>query len=256
MPSIAAIFPGQGSHAPDMDQPYRGQPAFERGLELLGFDPFERLDEGTRFQQPAIFLCSVAAWDQMPVMHAASGLRIMQVLVEEGAIVKKGQLLAKLDDATLQAQLAAARARAASASAALDKMRSPTRRQDMLSAEAGVAQAEANYSAALDSYHRFQQLKTEGGVSDAELVGKATDAGLTFDGKDYAHGLHTPYWWIKCAVGVTNDRHPLVRAYHRLLVWDIMSRPRATRVAERLLNPLVGKSMVLYFHKPGGPDAS
>jgi malonyl CoA-acyl carrier protein transacylase len=46
-----------------MDEPYRGHPTFERGLELLGFDPFERLEEGTRFQQPAIFLCSVAAWD-------------------------------------------------------------------------------------------------------------------------------------------------------------------------------------------------
>jgi HlyD family secretion protein len=115
---------------------------------------------------------SVAAWDQMPVMPAANGLRIMQVLVDEGSIVKKGQLLAKLDDATLQAQLAAARARAASADAALAKMKSPTRRQDMVTAEAGVSQAEANYSAALDSYRRFQQLKTEGGVSDAELVGK------------------------------------------------------------------------------------
>jgi SAM-dependent methyltransferase len=94
--------------------------------------------------------------------------------------------------------------------------------------------------------------------SDAELIGKATDAGLTYTGRDYAHGLHTPYWWIKCAVGVKNDRHPLVRAYHRLLVWDIMSRPRATRLAERVLNPLVGKSLVLYFHKPGpgAPDAS
>ena len=49
-----------------MDGPYRGSPAFERGLELLGFDPFERLDEGTRFQQPAIFLCSVrpGTWRQ------------------------------------------------------------------------------------------------------------------------------------------------------------------------------------------------
>ena len=48
----------------------------------------------------------------------------------------------------------------------------------------------------------------------------------------------------------------VVRAYHRLLVWDIMSRPRATRLAERLLNPLVGKSLVLYFRKPGDSDAS
>jgi malonyl CoA-acyl carrier protein transacylase len=46
-----------------MDEPYRGHPLLERGLELLGHDPFERLAEGTRFQQPALFLCSVAAWD-------------------------------------------------------------------------------------------------------------------------------------------------------------------------------------------------
>jgi len=47
-----------------MDEPYRGHPLFERGLDLLGHDPFERLAEGTRYQQPALFLCSVAAWDQ------------------------------------------------------------------------------------------------------------------------------------------------------------------------------------------------
>jgi [acyl-carrier-protein] S-malonyltransferase len=63
MPFSALLFPGQGSHAEGMDQPYRGTPLFERGLEILGFDPFERLAEGTRFQQPALFLCSIAAWD-------------------------------------------------------------------------------------------------------------------------------------------------------------------------------------------------
>jgi malonyl CoA-acyl carrier protein transacylase len=46
-----------------MDEPYRGHPLLERGLEVLGEDPFARLDEGTRFQQPALFLCSAAAWD-------------------------------------------------------------------------------------------------------------------------------------------------------------------------------------------------
>jgi malonyl CoA-acyl carrier protein transacylase len=46
-----------------MEDPYRGHPLLERGLELLGYDPFERLSEGTRYQQPALFLCSVAAWD-------------------------------------------------------------------------------------------------------------------------------------------------------------------------------------------------
>jgi SAM-dependent methyltransferase len=83
-----------------------------------------------------------------------------------------------------------------------------------------------------------------------ELVGKLRDAGLVFEGRGHVHGLHAPYWWIKCAVGVGNDRHPLVTAYHRMLVWDIMKRPRVTRLAEQALNPLIGKSLVVYLRKP------
>ncbi len=83
-----------------------------------------------------------------------------------------------------------------------------------------------------------------------ELVGKLSGAGLDYQGLGYAHGLHSPYWWIKCAVGVTKDDHPVVRAYHRLLVWDIMKRPRTTRYAEAVLNPLIGKSLVVYLRKP------
>ncbi|MFN8190624.1 MAG: methyltransferase domain-containing protein [Nocardioidaceae bacterium] len=86
--------------------------------------------------------------------------------------------------------------------------------------------------------------------TDKELVTKAANAGLAYEGRDYAHGLHAPYWWLKCAVGVKNDDHPLVRGYHKLLVWDIMKKPRTTQVAERVLNPLIGKSLVLYFRKP------
>jgi hypothetical protein len=88
--------------------------------------------------------------------------------------------------------------------------------------------------------------------TDQELLAKARSAGLVHTGTHYAHGLHAPYWWLKCAVGVANDDHPMVRAYHRLLVWDIMKRPRATRWAERVLDPVIGKSMVLYFRKPEG----
>ena len=89
--------------------------------------------------------------------------------------------------------------------------------------------------------------------TDKELVTKAESAGLRYLGRDYAHGLHSPYWWLKCAVGVKNDDHRLVQAYHRLLVWDLTERPWATRTAERVLNPLVGKSLVLYFEKPDEP---
>ena len=76
-------------------------------------------------------------------------------------------------------------------------------------------------------------------------------AGLRSGGAHHAHALHTPYWWLRCAVGPADDRHPAVAAYHRLLVWDLTRRPLVTRVAERLLNPVLGKSLVVYATKPG-----
>ena len=95
--SIALLFPGQGSHAEGMEDPYRGHPLLERGLELLGHDPFERLSEGTRFQQPALFLCSVAAWDTWreetpdedagePIAAAGHSLGEYAALVAAGAL--------------------------------------------------------------------------------------------------------------------------------------------------------------------------
>lgn len=74
-------------------------------------------------------------------------------------------------------------------------------------------------------------------------------AGLSPVGVGHAHGLHTPYWWLKCVVGVGNDDHPAVRAYHRLLVWDIVKRPLALRLLDRVINPVLGKSLVVYARK-------
>ena len=82
-----------------------------------------------------------------------------------------------------------------------------------------------------------------------EIETKLTLAGLSVGAHHHAHGLHSPYWWLKCAVGVHDDEHPAARAYHRLLVWDIMKRPAVTRLAERALNPLIGKSLVVYAEK-------
>ncbi|MFI0452530.1 class I SAM-dependent methyltransferase [Actinomadura sp. 6N118] len=87
----------------------------------------------------------------------------------------------------------------------------------------------------------------------AELEAKLKATGFQVNGHHHAHGLHAPYWWIKCAVGVNNDGHPLAKAYHQILVWDIMKRPLATRLAERVMNPVIGKSVVVYFTKPAKP---
>ncbi|MGX1811720.1 class I SAM-dependent methyltransferase [Nocardia sp. NPDC055321] len=100
-----------------------------------------------------------------------------------------------------------------------------------------------------DEYHA-----NEGGhvriYRASELRDKVTARGVRYRHREFAHALHAPYWWLKCAVGVHREKNPLVTAYHRMLVWDMMSAPWLTRTAERLLNPLIGKSVALYFTKP------
>ena len=102
-----------------------------------------------------------------------------------------------------------------------------------------------------DEYHApfveggHQRIYTEAG-----LRSQLRDAGLEPGGAHHAHALHAPYWWLKCAVGPKNDDNPLVKAYHQLLVWDITKAPFVTRAADTVLNPLIGKSIVIYAKKP------
>ena len=83
-----------------------------------------------------------------------------------------------------------------------------------------------------------------------ELVRRLRAAGLRPRGTAHAHALHSPYWWLKCAVGVRRDDASLPRLYHRFLVWDMVNRPRVTRALESALNPAIGKSFVVYLDKP------
>ena len=79
-------------------------------------------------------------------------------------------------------------------------------------------------------------------------------AGLEIFHDHRAHSLHTPYWWLRCAVGPQEDpaNNPMTKAYNRLLEWDIMKQPTITKVADRVLNPVLGKSLVVYGVKPIG----
>ena len=101
-----------------------------------------------------------------------------------------------------------------------------------------------------DEYHAP---KAAGGhvriYTRTELRAKLAAAGLDVDGYHRAHALHSPYWWLKCAVGVGNDRHPMVMRYRKFLEWDIVERPLVTRAAERVLSPVLGKSSVFYATK-------
>jgi SAM-dependent methyltransferase len=108
-----------------------------------------------------------------------------------------------------------------------------------------------------DQYHAPA---VEGGhvriYTESGLRAKLRTAGLRPGGAHHAHGIHSPYWWLRCAVGPTNDQHRLVKAYPTAQVWDIAgTQPwaRFTRLADKLLSPVIGKSIVVYARKPG-PD--
>jgi SAM-dependent methyltransferase len=81
------------------------------------------------------------------------------------------------------------------------------------------------------------------------LTRRLHDAGFQVCAIRYQHGLHSPYWWLRCLVGVNKENNALVSAYHALLVKDIVKGPWYTKFADALLTPFIGKSMILYAER-------
>ena len=83
-----------------------------------------------------------------------------------------------------------------------------------------------------------------------QLRDLAVSNGLHYQSFHWAHGLHSPYWWLQCLFWNTRETSYVIKLYHKLLVWDLMKRPLFTRLLEMILQPLIGKSLVMYFRKP------
>ena len=114
MSSVTLLFPGQGSQTPGMRDlvAERCPELLGRVTELVGEDPFARVEESTRFQQPAIFCASIAGLrglpGDLPVTQAAghslgelAALAAAGVLTVEDAlelVVLRGRLMAEADD--------------------------------------------------------------------------------------------------------------------------------------------------------------
>ena len=94
--------------------------------------------------------------------------------------------------------------------------------------------------------------------TEKEVRRKLHAAGFNPTVSHRTHALHSPYWWLRCAVGVNNEIEDnfSVRTYHKLLEWDIVKAPWLTRSAERILNPVLGKSLVVYATVPFSKSAS
>lgn len=63
------------------------------------------------------------------------------------------------------------------------------------------------------------------------------------------HSLHVPYWFLRCLFGINREKAFIPSLYHRFLVWDIETGTKPLRQLEKILNPVFGKSVVLYAQK-------
>jgi [acyl-carrier-protein] S-malonyltransferase len=98
MGSTAILFPGQGSQTPEMrDTVAELRPdLLEMAAAAVGADPFARVEEGTKFAQPAIFCASLAGWEALDRPDgdymAGHSLGELAALVAAGALAERDGL--------------------------------------------------------------------------------------------------------------------------------------------------------------------
>lgn len=107
---------------------------------------------------------TVTPRDLISVLPEATGLQVKQILVEEGQTVKKGQVMALLDDTVLRAKINQAQAQLESAMATVSQK------------QAALAQSQASLAEAQRALERYQQLASAGVISSEALDTRTTTA--------------------------------------------------------------------------------
>lgn len=132
---------------------------------------------------------TVRAVDPLSVGSEVSGLRVTSVEVEEGATVRKGQVLATLNPALIKAQLDQTQARYRGSLASITKAAQPNRPQDIATVmaaleqsraseeqeKANVAQAKTNLVRSQQTADRYSKVVEAGYVTAQEHQDKVTE---------------------------------------------------------------------------------
>jgi HlyD family secretion protein len=109
--------------------------------------------------------------------------QIKTLLIEEGARVEKGQIVATLDTDTLVAMRGASEAEIANATAALDELEAGYRKEEIASARAMKLAAESRMKLAKDEYDRYLPLFKQGVISASNFDSK--EAALKVAAEDF-----------------------------------------------------------------------
>jgi HlyD family secretion protein len=180
--------PGDGKPSDNPSNNSGSNPA-GRPVLTVNMQPVKSLD----FERKLLVSGTVSAWDPVQVGSEANGLKVEAVLVDEGAHVRRGQVMAKLNGSVLRAQLAQQEARLASSRAGLVKAIQPNRPEDLTALkaayaqsqaatgqeEANLARAKASFAEAEANSKRYEGLVREGAVSALEGLTRTTLAKTT-----------------------------------------------------------------------------
>jgi [acyl-carrier-protein] S-malonyltransferase len=246
--TTALLFPGQGSHAVGMEEPHRDNPLLLRGIELLGFDPFERLADGTRSHQPALFLCSICQWASgdhiTPLAAAGHSLGEYAALTAAGAIDFEDAV--KLVHARADAMAQAADAQSGGMVAMLKG-----EREDVLELADDLGLSLANDNAPGQIVLSGEMAKVD------EAVDKAGDIGCRGRKLDVGGAFHSPLMApaaaaLKTALDQTDIKEPAFPVLSNGSTEPFVDIKR--ELAENLLKPVRWREILLSLQAMGATD--
>jgi [acyl-carrier-protein] S-malonyltransferase len=234
--STAVLFPGQGSQTPGMrDEVAEARPdLLEAVCELVGDDPFERVEESTAFAQPAIFCASLTSWSRIagrvnPVAMAGHSLGELSALAAAGA-VDEHEALALV---VLRGRLMAESGAASGGGTMLAVVRGTPARAAALAARHGVTVANDNAP---------DQVVLSGARENLEAAGNDARAqGLRAMMLEVAGAFHSP----QMAAAVEPFRERLAQTTFREPMTTVVSCATAARfkdpkneLAQALVSPV------------------
>lgn len=157
--------------------------------------------------------------------------RLVDLLVEQGDRVQAGQIIARMDSADVQAQLAQARAKLAEAQAQLDKALAGSRPEEISQSRARLAQAEAELAQARNGTRpeEIQQAKAQ--VAAAQSRVNLTSSRVGRNRNLYQQGAIAQDKLDEVIADDTSAKASLLEAQRRLV--QLQSGSRAEEIAQR-----------------------
>ena len=200
-----------------------------------------------RFAPPAAPATTVLAYGSIDIRQSQLAFngndRISRILVQEGDRVRKGQLLAELDTARLQATVDKAAADAAAARNTLTRLRNGSRPEEIAQARAALAAARATEANARVTHARFARLATTSAESllnrdNAEQALKVATANRESAEQALALAVEGPRWEDIAVAAAQLRSAEAALAFDRQQLADArLYAPADGTIEDRILEP-------------------